>query len=70
MLIESATAKEGVLAPAERNIVWSPHTNDGTMRSAGARIIELDAIIYKHLASLERKGFQSYERRRTNQKVY
>ena len=56
MFIESATSKKVFLAPLERNIVWSPRTNDGNIAalrwSAGYRV---KSTIYKHLAPLERK---------------
>ncbi len=42
MFIESAASKKFVLAPAERNIVWLPMTE--TLRSAGARVIEVEAV--------------------------
>ncbi len=44
MFIESATSKKFFLAPAERNIVWSDVPMTETLRSAGARVIELEAV--------------------------
>jgi len=44
MFIESATSKKFFLAPAERNMGWLPHTNEGNIAPAGARVIELEAV--------------------------
>ena len=55
MLIESLTAKNFFLAPAERNIVWSPRTNDGNIALRRSASYRVRSTIYKHLAPLERK---------------
>ena len=55
MFIESATSKNFFLAPAERNIVWSPRTNDGNIALRWSASYRVRSTIYKHLAPLERK---------------
>ena len=55
MFIESATAKKFFLAPAERNIVWSPRNNDGNIAVRWNARYRVRSTIYKHLAPLERK---------------
>src|SRR5258705_8335109 len=55
MSIESATSKKFFLAPAERNIVWSPPPNDGNIALRWSASYRVRGSIYKHLAPLERK---------------
>jgi hypothetical protein len=55
MFIESATSKKVFLAPLERNIVWSPRTNDGNIALRWSASYRVRSSIYKHLAPLERK---------------
>src|SRR6266403_555196 len=55
MFIESATSKNFYLAPAERNIVWSPRTNNGNIALRWSASYRVRSTIYKHLAPLERK---------------
>src|SRR5882724_6946606 len=55
MFIESATSKNFFLAPAERNIVWSPRSNDGNIALRWSASYRVRSSIYKHLAPLERK---------------
>jgi len=50
MFIESATSKELFLAPAERNMFGQHVPMTETLRSAGARVIELEVVSMKHLA--------------------
>ena len=56
MFIESATSKRFFLAPAERNIVWSPRTNDGNIALRWSASYRVRSSIYKHLAPLEPKA--------------
>jgi hypothetical protein len=55
MFIESATSKKFFLAPAERNIVWSPRTKNGNIALRWSVSYRVRSTIYKHLAPLERK---------------
>src|SRR2546429_3703879 len=55
MFIESPTPKKVFLAPAERNIVWSPRTNHGNIALRWSASYGVRSSIYKHLAPLERK---------------
>jgi hypothetical protein len=55
MFIESAISKRFFLAPAERNIVWSPRINDGNVALRWSASYRVRSTIYKHFAPLERK---------------
>ena len=47
--------KRFFLAPAERNIAWSPRTIDGNIALRGSASYRVGRTIYKHFAPLERK---------------
>jgi hypothetical protein len=55
MFIEGATSKKFFLAPAERNVVWLPRTNDGNIALRWSASYRARSTIYKHLAPLERR---------------